>query len=60
MLRCTQLSTKGVGKHPFFAEGKGFEPLERSSRPLVFKTSAIDHSANPPKILLYLLPAALG
>lgn len=26
MLRCTQLSTKGVGKHIFFAEGEGFEP----------------------------------
>ena len=30
------------------AERKGFEPLGRSSRPLVFKTSAIDPSATSP------------
>lgn len=30
------------------AERKGFEPLERSSRPFVFKTNAIDHSATSP------------
>lgn len=43
----TQLSTKGVGKI-YYAEGEGFEPSERYKRPTVFKTAAIDRSANPP------------
>ncbi len=32
----------------FFAEAKGFEPLEACTS-LVFKTSAFDHSATPPR-----------
>ena len=31
-----------------WAEAIGFEPMDRSSRPPVFKTGAIDHSAKPP------------
>ena len=31
-----------------FAEGEGFEPPDCSSQPRVFKTRAIDLSANPP------------
>ena len=31
-----------------FEEDIGFEPMGRSTRPLVFKTSALVHSANPP------------
>ena len=38
----------------FFAEGEGFEPSERYKRSTVFKTAAIDHSANPPKYLVGL------
>ena len=30
------------------AEGEGFEPSERYKRSIVFKTTAIVHSANPP------------
>ena len=37
----------------FFAEGEGFEPSERYKRSTVFKTAAIDHSANPPYINIY-------
>jgi hypothetical protein len=32
----------------FKAEDVGFEPTERYSRSLVFKTSTLDHSANLP------------
>lgn len=34
------------------AEGTGFEPVDLL-QPLVFKTSAIDHSANLPKVRSY-------
>ena len=32
----------------YIAEAIGFEPMDRCSRPPVFKTGAIDHSAKPP------------
>lgn len=52
----SKIKTRNFIYYPFrifaarfpIAEGIGFEPMGRSSRPLVFKTSAIIHSANPP------------
>ena len=43
-----------------FAEETGFEPMRRSARPEVFKTSAISHSATPPIKLVPLLEHFVG
>ena len=33
---------------PYMAGNEGFEPTDRSSRSTVFKTAALNHSANSP------------
>ena len=49
------LTCNGIKKHPGSvnrganAEGKGFEPLVRGYRTLVFKTSSIGRSDNLPR-----------